>query len=160
MRREQAFAPGVIVLGPGAGRLIPGPEGITVKASGEETHGSIGFLEATTPSGFGPPRHIHHDCDELFYVLGGQFLFLVGERLAKASPGTIVFVPRGTVHAPKSVGAEPGKVLIAFIPGGQERAFDELARLAAARKDDRDLTSDQLQALAREFHSEFVGPPL
>jgi mannose-6-phosphate isomerase-like protein (cupin superfamily) len=159
-RHEQALVSGVIVRGPGEGRVIPGPEGLTLKATGEETGGAIGFLEATTPSGVGPPRHIHHGCDELFYVLAGEFLFLVGDRLVKAAPGTFVFVPRGTVHAPKSVGAEAGKVLVAFTPGGQERAFDEFARLAPARGNDQEVSAELLQAIARKYDSEFVGPPL
>src|ERR687886_493776 len=57
--RERASAPGVIVRGPGEGRTIPGPEAITLKATGEETGGSIGFLEGTTPPGAGPARHLH-----------------------------------------------------------------------------------------------------
>jgi oxalate decarboxylase/phosphoglucose isomerase-like protein (cupin superfamily) len=53
----------------------------------------------------------------LFYVLEGEFLFLVGERQVSAPPGTFVFIPRGTVHAAKVIGSEPGKVLAAYIPG-------------------------------------------
>jgi len=150
----------IIALGPGEGRLTPGPEGVTLKATGEQTGGAIGLFEATTPAGFGPPRHIHHDADEMFYVLSGEFLILVGERLVKATPGTFVFIPRGTVHAPKVVGPEAGKVLAAFTPGGQELAFEEFGRLAAAQGDDPDAAMEQMQAIAKKFNSEFVGPPL
>ena len=87
-RSERESAPNVIVLGPGQGRTIPGPEGLTLKASGEETGGALGFHEATTPPGFGPPRHIHYGCDELFYVLEGEFDFLLGDRIVRAAPGT------------------------------------------------------------------------
>jgi mannose-6-phosphate isomerase-like protein (cupin superfamily) len=156
---QPATAARVIALGPGEGRVIPGPEGLTLKARAEETGGAIGFLEGTTPPGFGPPRHVHHTCDELFYVLGGQFQFALGERVVTARPGAFVFIPRGTVHAPKSVGPETGRVLVAFVPGGAERAFEEFARLApAAGGDPPDI--DRLQAVARRFDSEFVGPPL
>jgi mannose-6-phosphate isomerase-like protein (cupin superfamily) len=55
----------------------------------------------------------------LFYVLEGQFLFLVGERQVSASPGTFVFIPRGTVHAAKVIGTEPGKVVAAYVPGAK-----------------------------------------
>jgi quercetin dioxygenase-like cupin family protein len=154
------IAPEGIILGPGEGRVIPGPEGITFKATGEETGGAIGLFEATSPPGFGPPRHIHHSSDELFYVLAGEFLFLVGERLVNASPGTFVFIPRGTVHAPKVVGPEAGRVLAGFTPGGQERAFEEFARLAAERGAEAVLDPDQAQAIAARYNSEFVGPPL
>jgi mannose-6-phosphate isomerase-like protein (cupin superfamily) len=78
MPKQGANAPEDIILGPGEGQTIPGPLGITLKATGEQTAGSIGFLEATTYPGAGPPRHIHYGCDELFYVVEGQFLFLVG----------------------------------------------------------------------------------
>ncbi len=141
---EQAPGPKVIVLGPGEGRTIGG---ITLKATGEETRGSIGFIEATSPPGYGPPRHVHHSCDELFYVLEGQFLFLVGERQVSGSPGTFVFIPRGTVHAAKVIGSEPGKVLATYIPGGQERSFEKFGQLPA-------------DVVAKKYDSEFVGPPL
>ncbi len=120
---------------------------MTLKATSEETNGSIGFLEATSRPGTGSSRHIHYSCDELFYVLEGQFLFLVGERQVSALPGTFVFIPRGTVHTYKVIGTEPGKVLAAYIPGGQERAFEEFGKLP------RDV-------LAKKYDSEFVGPPL
>jgi quercetin dioxygenase-like cupin family protein len=53
---------------------------MTLTATSEETGGSIGFLEATSSPGYEPPRHIHRSHDELFYVLEGEFIFLVGER--------------------------------------------------------------------------------
>ena len=67
---------------------------MTLKATCEETGGSIEFLEATSLPGCGSPRHVYHSSDELFYVLEGEFLFLVGERQVRALPGTFVFVPR------------------------------------------------------------------
>jgi quercetin dioxygenase-like cupin family protein len=145
--KRPADTPRGVILPPGEGRTLPGAEVITMKLTSEETNGSIGVLEGITPPGAGPPRHIHRSCDELFYVLEGEFLFLVGERQATAQPGTLVFIPRGTVHAAKVLGTEPGKVLIAYVPGGQERAFEEFGRLP------RD-------AVAEKYDSEFVGPPL
>jgi mannose-6-phosphate isomerase-like protein (cupin superfamily) len=109
-RNQGANASEGIILGPGEGQTI-GTGAITLKATSEETGGSIGFIEATSPPGYGPPRHVHYGCDELFYVLEGQFLFLVGERQVSGSPGTFVFIPRGTVHAAKVIGGEPGKYL-------------------------------------------------
>jgi quercetin dioxygenase-like cupin family protein len=157
-QRERAAAPGVIVLGPGEGRAIAGSE-VTLKATGEQTGGSIGFLEATTPPGAGPPRHIHHGADELFYVLEGHFQFLAGERLVDAPPGTFVFVPRGTVHAAKNVGTEPGRVLAAFVPGGTEGSFEAFARLRSEQGEDADRAA-RVRAVAEQYESEFVGPPL
>jgi mannose-6-phosphate isomerase-like protein (cupin superfamily) len=157
-QREETMAPEIIILGPGEGRALPGPEGLTLKATSQETGGSISFAEATNPPGFGPPRHIHYTSDEFFYVLAGEFLFLVGERLVRAAPGTFVFIPRGTVHAPKCVGPEPGKVVTAFIPAGPEQAFVEFAQLGPT--DGGAPNMDALQAIARKYDSEFVGAPL
>jgi quercetin dioxygenase-like cupin family protein len=106
---KRGDASGGIVLGPDEGHTIPGTDAMTLKATGEQTAGSIGFLEATSSPGYGPPRHIHRSHDELFYVLEGEFRFLVGERLVSAPPGSFVFVPRGTVHAAKVVGTEPAR---------------------------------------------------
>ena len=124
---ERSPAPEGIILGPGEGKTID-TGAITFKATGEETGGSIGFVEATSPPGYGPP-------------------LLVGERQVSGSPGTFVFMPRGTVHTAKVVGSEPGKVLAAYIPGGQERSFEEFGQLP------RDV-------VAEKYDSEFVGPPL
>jgi hypothetical protein len=52
---ERGTASGGIILGPGEGRTIPGTDAMTLKATSEETGGSIGFLEATSPRGPGHP---------------------------------------------------------------------------------------------------------
>jgi mannose-6-phosphate isomerase-like protein (cupin superfamily) len=149
-----------IVRRPGEGHVIPGPEGLTVKASGRETGGAIGFLEGLSPPGFGPPRHVHHTCDELFYILDGELEFALGDEVVRATAGTFVFIPRGTVHAPKVVGEKPGRVLVAFTPGGAERAFDELAELASAPGAGGTPDPAKAQHVALKYESEFVGPPL
>ena len=112
---------GGIFVGPGEGRTIPGTDVLRLVATGEQTGGSIGVLEDTSSPGDGPPRHVHHSNDELFYVLEGEFLFLVGERQESVSAETCVFVPRGTVHAYKVIGSKRGRLLSAVIPGGPER---------------------------------------
>ncbi len=145
-----------IVLGPGEGRRIPGPEGIVAKATGK----AFGFLEATTEPEFGPPRQIHYGCDELFYVLAGRFEFVVGERRVEATTGSFVLIPRGTVHAPRVVGPEPGSVLIAFVPGGAEQIFDDLAELTAETGGPPDPDDERVRALVGRYDSEIVGPPL
>ncbi len=149
-----------IVLGPGEGRVIPGPEGLTVKATDQDTGGAIGVLEATSAPGFGPPRHVHHGCDEFFYVLDGEFDILIGDRRVRALPGSFVLVPRGTVHAPKVVGSGPGRVLIVFVPGGQEAAFDEFAALAAELDGPPDPDDERLLSIVDRYDSTIVGPPL
>jgi quercetin dioxygenase-like cupin family protein len=160
---ERGAASEGIILGPGEGRSIPGTDAITLKATSEETGGSIGFLEATSSPGYGPPRHIHRSHDELFYVLEGEFLFLVGERKVSALPGTFVFIPRGTVHAAKVMGSEPGKVLITYTPGGLEHSFEEFAQLRTEQGEDANRSTSRgmtVEEINEKYDSEFVGPPL
>ena len=134
------------MLGPGEGRRVPGRGSITLKATSEQTGGSVGFVEATSAPGEGPSPHIHHNCDELFYVLEGEARFLVGEETVSAPAGSFVFVPRGTVHAARNVGTGPGRVLAVFVPGGAEGAFEAFAGASAEERD----------GLAERHDSEFV----
>ncbi|HEX7100669.1 MAG TPA: cupin domain-containing protein [Acidimicrobiia bacterium] len=151
--------PQPVVLRPGEGTRIPGPEGLTLKLTSEQSNGAVGVLEAHSSPGFGAPRHVHRVHDEMFYVLGGEFVFLVDNELVSAPPGTLVFVPRGTVHAPKVVGDEPGRVLVIYTPGGQERAFIEFAAVAA-ETGNGDISDPRFAAVVDRYESEIVGPPL
>ena len=139
----------VVVLGPGEGRPIPGREEVVLKATGADTGGAVAFLEATTAPGDGPAPHVHHDSDELFYLLEGRMRFWVGERTVEAEAGAFLFVPRGTVHAARNVGAGPVRLLAAHVPAGPER---DMVAFAQAPREERD-------CLARESGSEFVALP-
>ena len=60
-----------------------------------------------------------------------------------------MFVPRGTVHAFRNVGTEPGVLLVGVTPGGFEGIF--------AKRQGVDPETDQ--ALMRMYDMEIVGPP-
>ena len=139
----------VVALGPGEGRPIPGRAEVVLKATGADTGGAVAFLEATGAPGDGPSPHVHHDNDELFYLLEGRMRFWVGERTVEAEAGAFLFVPRGTVHAARNVGAGPVRLLSAFVPAGPERAMEAFAQAPPEERD----------RLARESGSEFVAPP-
>ena len=50
------------------------------------------------PEGSGPPPH-SHDWDEAFFVLSGTINFQCDGDSYACTPGTLVHVPRNTVHA-------------------------------------------------------------
>jgi quercetin dioxygenase-like cupin family protein len=106
----------------GATKWVSG-DAYTVKASAEQTNGSLGFVVATVPPGNGPIAHIHQRNDEAFYLLDGQLEFLDGEQTFLASAGDFVFVPRGVRHRFKNITTEPARMAFLFTPGGQERFF-------------------------------------
>jgi len=102
------------------------------KVTGEETAGSFCVIELTAYPHNGPSPHIHHREDESFYVLDGNFSFLLGDRTIEAGPGFFCRVPKGTVHRYDNVGTKPGKVLVILTPAGFEKFFAEIGKPVAS----------------------------
>jgi mannose-6-phosphate isomerase-like protein (cupin superfamily) len=138
------------ILDPGGGIAIGSPSRGrgTIKVGVEETAGSLSIHESHRTAGWpgGPPLH-RHAFDEAFYVLEGEYTFQVGERLVKASTGTFVYIPGGTIHSFRHDGEDAGRMLTVCTPGGIEEMFmapDAETRAGAERK----------------LGFETVGPPL
>jgi len=70
---------------------------VTVLASNKETNG-MEFTFQSGGKGMGPPPH-SHDWDEAFFVVKGSVEFNCDGKMEMCAPGTLVFVPGGTVHA-------------------------------------------------------------
>ena len=82
-----------------------------------------------TPPGAGSPSHVHHREDESFYVLEGEYEFLVEGRTIRAGAGFLLYVPKGTLHAHRNVGEGVGRMLVTQTPGGlYERFFEEVGK--------------------------------
>lgn len=119
----------------GGGRAVAAYGGAEFwfKAEAEDTDGAFSFLELLVSAGWaGPPPHVHGRHDETFYVVEGEFEFKAGSTVTSARVGDFLFVPRHTAHAFSNPGSDPAKLISVFTPGGYERYFDELARLAPA----------------------------
>jgi quercetin dioxygenase-like cupin family protein len=145
-----------------APRIVTPEQGTSICAFGipmnimlraEQTGGAFAALVAEFAPGQGPPPHFHHDHEEYFFVLEGEFELTVGGKTVTAGPGSMVFVPRETVHAFKYVGSTRGKLLEWGTPGGQERYFEAIDALAAGEG----LTHEGVVAKSRQFETEFVG---
>jgi mannose-6-phosphate isomerase-like protein (cupin superfamily) len=118
---------GTAHVGPGEGRVVrmPGEQLLTRKVSSQQTGGAYSLFEAAVWPRGGADPHIQHEEDECFYVLGGVFEFLVEDIKIDAGPGSLVYVPKGTLHAFKNVGAVTGQLLVSQTPGGLHERFDE-----------------------------------
>lgn len=101
-------------------------EGILTVPS-EQTGGAFTGLVGEIPAGApAPPMHEHPTTDEAFYVAAGEVSFkLAGEKLL-APAGSLVFVPRGTVHTAWNAGAEAVRGIIFITPGDAEHQFVEV----------------------------------
>lgn len=145
------------VIRDGEGETIPGPAGgpSTIKANTLSTGGSFTLIENVIGPKQGPPRHIHRREDEMWFVLGGNFRFIAGERIFEAPEKSFVFVPRGTAHCFQNVDATDSRIMVMFTPSGMERFFREHAEMGA-----RVVDPARYQEIAERSCMEVAGPPL
>jgi quercetin dioxygenase-like cupin family protein len=107
---------------------------VTHKIPSHRTGGAYALFEETTQPGDGPPPHIHHREDESFYVLEGEYEFLLGGGYIRARADSLLYFPKGTLHAHRFVGDGVGKMLVMQTPGGlYERFFEEVGRPAEGK---------------------------
>lgn len=135
---------------------------LTFLATGQETQGQFTLMELATRKGNVPPPHIHHREDEVFYVLEGEMTFSVGDQTIKATPGTMVFLPRDVVHS-FVIESEQVHILALVTPAGLEGYYKECSVLAPSMTlpPPAETPYSELQkmmALAPNFGLEFVFP--
>ena len=137
----------------GEGERLAWRADMLVKAAASETRGAFTLIDTTNPPDAGPPLHLHRDVDEAFYVLEGDYEFTCGPQQTQGGPGSFVLLPRGVPHRYRS-GAQGGRLLILFTPGGTEKYFRELAEAMS----DPGATSATMSAIADRHGIELLGP--
>src|SRR5436190_22812357 len=105
----------------------PGRE-FALKLLCRDTGDTMMVFEETVPAGTKSTLHLHHDSDELAYVLSGEITFLIGDAVTVGGPGTCAFLPRNVPHAWKSTGAETGRVLFLYTPAKAGGLIEEQQR--------------------------------
>ena len=146
-----------VVVPPGQGpvwNVSPG-RSIVLKLLGEATGGSIMLFEETVPAGTLSTHHLHHDSDEVAYVLSGKVTFKIGDEITVGGPGTCAFMPRGVPHAWKNSGAEAGRVLFLYTPAGAGGLLEEQQRMGQTFTS---LGEAEATELRRRHGWEIVGP--
>jgi quercetin dioxygenase-like cupin family protein len=94
------------------------------KVSGPDTHGSLLLMEHVgLTKGGGPPRHLHYDQEEWFYVIKGEVVAEVGKERFRLKAGDSIFAPRRVPHGFLYVAEKPGRMLIGFTPAGKMEAY-------------------------------------
>ena len=94
---------------------------------GEETGGTYTLLVGEGPAGApAPALHEHPTTDEAFYVAAGEATFRLEDEELSVPAGSLVFVPRGTVHTVWNAGSEPLRGLIIISPANVEHEFVEV----------------------------------
>jgi quercetin dioxygenase-like cupin family protein len=155
---DRAMEANGFVVPPGQGRVweMAAGRSSALKLLGGETGESVMMFEETAPAGTQTTYHLHHDSDEVAYVLAGEITFKIGEEVTVGGPGTCAFMPRGLAHAWKNSGAETARVLFLYTPAGAGGFFEESQRL---RRSYESLASEEVRAAYRRHRWEIVGPP-
>ena len=71
---------------------------IDIKVSTLDTLGGLAVVEITYFYKGGPPRHLHHEQDEWFYVVEGEYVIEVGEERYELGPGDSVLAAKGSAR--------------------------------------------------------------
>jgi mannose-6-phosphate isomerase-like protein (cupin superfamily) len=129
-----------------------GVSGTAFKVATQDTLGALFVMEQSNKTPGGPPRHLHHEQDEFWYVMTGEYVFEVGTDRFQAQTGDCVLGPRNIPHSWAFIGDSPGRLLIAFTPAGKMQEWFERDRKKGAYMNDENLY--------RAFGMELVGPPL
>ncbi len=114
-----------VVLPPDAGQPISGA-GVTLKVGAGQSR-SLSMFEATVLPGFDVGAHLHHQAEELFWILDGELDLLAfeprvrtagdwtawesgtGARVARGGPGSVMFVrPAARMRSPIPGPRPPG----------------------------------------------------
>lgn len=136
----------------------------TFKVLTEETGGGLFVLEQLHKAkGAGPDRHLHHEQDELFFVLAGEYMAEIGSNKFQLKAGDCVLGPRGVSHAYAFVGTTPGRMLISYAPAGKMEAyfrhFSAPGRAAPADTSPEAILKRKIANYA-EYGMQYLGPPL
>ncbi len=138
---------------------------VTYKITSNQTGGAYSLFEVVTqPEEGGPPPHVQHREDEAFWVLEGDYEFVVEGRTVRVGAGSLIYVPRGNLHSHKNMGDEPGRLLVSQTPGGlHERFFEEIGEPATGEswplvcEDPQDMR--KIAAIATEYGIEIQVEP-
>lgn len=104
---------GVAHVRPGKGRLLwVLGELVRRKTTSDQTGGAYSLFEVTSQPGTGPPPHVHHREEEAFWVLEGEYEFLIEGRTLTAITGSLIYFSKGTLHAHRVVGESVGRMLL------------------------------------------------
>lgn len=87
----------------------------TIKVLTSETNGSYTVLDVIHPPNLGPALHMHPKGPETFYIVDGNYEFVLDGKSIMGKPGDIIFVPTGTPHR-FVVGSKGGHAIVISPP--------------------------------------------
>ena len=111
------------------------------------------LFEATLPPGTTSLYHLHHDSDEVAWVLAGEMTFKIGDEISVGGPGTCAFMPRKVPHAWKSTGSDTARVVFLYTPAAAGGYIEEMSERASGP-----MTKAERERLCERYRWEILGP--
>ncbi len=124
-----------VAVAAGGGRALGSQGQWRIMLGGAETGGEVTVVDAVIPPGFLIPPHARDREADVTRVLKGNLV--IGDDILDAPEGTVVFRPRGVMHAVWNLG--PGVAMMSSVcwPAGVEAHLDALASLTQQETFDR-----------------------
>jgi uncharacterized cupin superfamily protein len=137
-----------------------------VRVGHDEGRDGIAVIERRAPYGDSAPLHVHHDEDEVFYVLEGELRIRAGDADFRIGAGQTALAAVGVPHTYRVESPDGARWLNITTQGDFERFLRATSR-AAERPElpapEGPPTPEQAEAFAaaaRQHRIELVGPPL
>lgn len=99
----------------------------TIKVLTSETNGSYTILDVLHPPKLGPALHIHPKGSETFYIIEGDYEFILDEKSVRGKCGDVIFVPKEAPH--RFVVGDKGGHALVISPPGLEFYFFKVSEL-------------------------------
>jgi mannose-6-phosphate isomerase-like protein (cupin superfamily) len=124
-----------IIIYPDAERIKAGPMELLVIEDGTHTSGSHAVLEFTLNGQFSPPPHVHHQHEEVIYVLEGEMALPLRDRTVRLGPGAAFVTPIGLAHTFSNGGSGTLRFLLTISPASHLAYFLEMAEVLQGTPD-------------------------
>jgi quercetin dioxygenase-like cupin family protein len=125
-----------------------------VKISGKDTGGQLAVFEYTGLAKVGPSLHLHFDQDETFYIIEGEYRFVVGDETYLLKAGDTIFLPRNVPHSWIQL-TEKGKMTYLLQPAGRMEEFFRLMNSLKSRP-----SAEEMNKIHKKHGMKVLGPPL
>lgn len=123
---------------------------MNIKVLTSESDGKYTIIDAIHPPNSGPALHMHPKGSETYFVVDGDYEFLLDNRPVTVKTGESISVPRGIPHR-FLVGTNGGRVVI-ISPPDLEHYFYQVSELIAKEQ----LTWKKESDLANKYGQIFL----
>jgi len=134
--------------------LYKGKHPNDIKISGKDTANQLAMFEYIGYDKIGPSLHVHFFQDEIFYVIDGQYRFVVGNETMILNVGDTIFLPRNIPHTWIQL-TEKGKMIYFVAPAGKAEEFFRIMNNLNHQP-----TKEEVDKIHEKCGMKIIGPPL